>query len=654
MLQSIKSKSNKVAKTEAIHKEFILSSHSGAWSYSTLAGCNTRKEHGLFVYRIPAFNNNPFVLLASLNESLIKQGEALPLNTKPRLWNEINQGNAYFRSGDYSSQIISVVYHTGDVQLKKEILFMEGENRLLIKYTLLPGSPLVWLRAAPLLAFRGINEVTFANTNCNRLHGTLENGVSFKMYAQFPSIHIQCSNKVHYQHTPHYLKGFQYYDDRGNKTETEDLFNPGLITTKLAPGSSTIIQVSLHPTDTRALQTIFQSQTQKIEKNNSTNAYLTEAARQFMAAKEKQYYLISSLPYKVANATEVFKSLPGLKIALKNCHTCISAEHNLIAELKRRLENVQKPRLTSGFENPQLLFWACWSFLSIPKKDELTSNYYMDLVVQIILVIRKNKIAGLKLNKDGLVKFTKTNEKESKTAVKLRPRKGYLIEINSIWYNAVKCAEMYVEDSALKNSLHQFASTIHKAFIKKFWNDEQHCLFDYVDKNWGGNEIRSNMLFAISQKFTPLDQKQQRQVLDTISTHLLTPVGLRSLSPANDYYAGKSISHENPNLLNGSAELWLMASYATALIKNKGLQGYERIAELVTDVEQMVNQNKGMVPHYFTGNPPFSPIDKTAGLLAVAETARLLETVKTCKRHLANNPNATNFENQLFNKVYST
>lgn len=636
-------------KTKAFQKEYMLTSHTGTWSYSNLTGLNSLKEHGLFVHRIPEFGNEPYLLLSSLNESLEKDGKAIDLGTRPKIWKEANVINPYFFSGTTSTKITTTMHRFGNVLLSKEILFVEGEHRLMIKYTLLSSNTPLTLKCAPLLAFRKVSDTTYSNDNCNFQHGEPENGVSFKMYAGFPAIHIQCSNSVNYTHRPHWIRGFIYANSR--ETVTEDLYNPGTLATQLYPNVPLILQVSLHPTDTKPILTVFQSQKQKITESKTANDYLKKTARQFMASKEKQYYLLSDLPFTMANATEVFKAMPGLKLALKDCHTCVSAEHNLINELKRRIENKGKPRLTKGFDDPKILFWACWSFITIHKNDELTYNFYMDLVVQIIQVIQKNKILGLKLNRNGLIKMAARKEQQSASHPLINTRSGYLVEMNAIWYNAVKCAENYVEDEGLKHNLQKLSSSIQSSFVYKFWNEDRNFLYDYVDKIRSGEEVRSNMLFAISQQYSPLNQKQKNQVLDTISSHLLTPLGLRSLSPESDFYAGRNTGIVGEKSLNGSSELWLLASFTDALIRVKGLQGYQISHEIKTRIKKMVLHKKGNLPNLHTGNPPYASIAKSANLLATAETARLFHSLKTYKRHLANNSNATNFDFKPFNKA---
>ena len=210
------------------------------------------------------------------------------------------------------------------------------------------------------------------------------------------------------------------------------------------------------------------------------------------------------------------------------------------------------------------------------------------------------------------------------------PRTGYVVEINALWYNALRfVADMVREggNEPLAQALEQQAEVTGKSFVEVFRN-EYGYLFDYVDGYMMDWSVRPNMIFTVAFDYSPLDRVQKRQVLDIVTKELLTPKGLRTLSPKSGGY--------NPNYVGpqtqrdyayhqGTAWPWLMGFYMEAYLriyKMSGISFVER--HLIGMEDEMGRHCISTLPELFDGNPPFVGRGAISFAMNVAEILRIL------------------------------
>ena len=214
------------------------------------------------------------------------------------------------------------------------------------------------------------------------------------------------------------------------------------------------------------------------------------------------------------------------------------------------------------------------------------------------------------------------------------PRTGYIVEFNALWYNALKfCASMAQLDKEDEDAEHleKLAERCRKSFLDMFMN-EYGYLFDYVggnDKDWS---VRPNMIFAVALDYSPLEQDQKKSVLDVCTRELLTPKGLRSLSPKsggyNPMYVGPQAQRDYA-YHQGTAWPWLGGFYMEAclkLYKRTRLSFIER--QMVGYEDEMLNHCIGTIPELFDGNPPFNGRGAISFAMNVAEILRTLELLE--------------------------
>ena len=210
------------------------------------------------------------------------------------------------------------------------------------------------------------------------------------------------------------------------------------------------------------------------------------------------------------------------------------------------------------------------------------------------------------------------------------PRTGYIVEINALWYNALRfTSELLGEggNNNLAETLNILAEKTGKAFVDTFLN-EYGYLLDYVDGNMMDWSVRPNMIFTVAFDYSPLDARQKKGVLDIVTKELLTPKGLRSLSPKsggyNPNYVGPQMQRDYA-YHQGTAWPWLAGFYFEAYLriyKMSGIGFVER--QLIGYEDEMTSHCIGSIPELFDGNPPFKGRGAVSFAMNVAEILRVL------------------------------
>jgi predicted glycogen debranching enzyme len=214
------------------------------------------------------------------------------------------------------------------------------------------------------------------------------------------------------------------------------------------------------------------------------------------------------------------------------------------------------------------------------------------------------------------------------------PRAGKAVEVQALWYNALKTLEILARKFKELDKAEKFARLAEKAresFTAKFWNSEKGCLFDVIDeRGYGDASIRPNQIFAVALDFTMLDKARSYGVVDVVRRELLTPFGLRTLAKGDPKYVGVYRGDRRSRDLayhNGSVWPWLLGLFIKAYLKTEGYGEYIReytfrsfLAPLVTT--QVFTAGLGAISEVYDGDPPHNPGGCIAQAWSVAEPLR--------------------------------
>ena len=628
---------------ESLRREFLRTNRSGAYSSSTLVDCNTRKYHGLLVVPVPELDDENHVLLSSLDCTVIQHGAEFNLGLHKYQGNNFSpNGHKYIREYD-ATEVPTTTYRVGGVILKKEIVFQHYEDRILIRYTLVDAHSATTLRFRPFLAFRSVRQFTHENSTASREYSAVDNGIKTCMYAGYPDLYMQFSKKNEFIFMPDWYRGIEYpkEQERGYASN-EDLYVPGYFEMPIKKGESIIFAASTSAIKPSAMKKLFDDEVaDRVPRDNFYHCLVTAAHQFHRKEKNKDRYLMAGYPWFKCRARDTFIALPGLTLAIGE----IDYFEKVMKTAERDLRAFMSDKPTSGkiyeIEQPDVPLWAVWAMQQYAKEvgRDKCFEMYGKLLQDIVRFILDGKHPNLRLDDNGLL-YSNGRDKavtwmnSTANGKPVVPRSGYIVEFNALWYNALKfCASMAAEKGDVKGAenVETIAAKVKDSFVDTFLN-EYGYLLDYVDGNMMDWSVRPNMIFAVAFDYSPLNQQQMKSVVDICTRELLTPKGLRSLSPKsggyNPIYVGPQTQRDYA-YHQGTAWPWLGGFYMEAclkLYKRSRLSFIER--QLVGYEDEMDYHAIGTISELFDGNPPFHGRGAMSFAMNVAEILRTLKLME--------------------------
>ncbi len=620
---------------ESLQKEILRTNSSGAYHCTTIVNCNTRKYHGLLVMPVPEIDDENHVLLSLLDETVIQHGASFNLGLhRYQGGNYDPKGHKYIR--DYSwEKVPTTLYRVGGVILKKEKLFVHYENRILIRYTLVEAQAPIRLRLQPFLAFRSVHKFTHENPQASREYRNVENGIETCMYAGYPHLYMQLSKANDFVFRPDWYRNLEYVKERERGYDfTEDLYVPGYFETEMQRGETVIFSGGITETETQKLENVFGQEIDARIPRNSFHNCLVCSAHQFLNRQGGEHYILAGYPWFRCRARDLFIALPGLTLATgeQDRFEAVMATARKAAMLF--INDNPSGLGISEMQHPDVLLWCVWCLQQYANMvgTAQCKERYGDLLSAIMHFICRNQHPNLFFHDNGLL-FTNGKERavtwmnSSVNGRPVVPRSGYVVEINALWYNAL-CftASLLSGDTAFAEQLLQIAQRAKQSFVGTFMNEHGY-LFDYVDesmaKDWS---VRPNMIFACAFDYSPLGVMQMKDIVQIVTRELLTPKGLRSLSPKssgyNPIYAGSPLQRDHA-YHQGTAWPWLAGFYFEAYLKLYKMGGVGFVErQLIGYEDEMTQSCIGSMPELFDGNPPFTGRGAVSFAMNVAEILR--------------------------------
>ena len=624
---------------ESLTREVLRTNRLGAYHCTTVVDCNTRKYHGLLVMPVPAIDDDNHVLLSSLDETVIQHGAEFNLGLHKYQGNNFSpKGHKYIR--EYSSETVPrTLYRVGGVIFSKEKVFSLFDNRIMIKYTLEDCHSATTLRFRPFMAFRNVNELTHANGNVNQTYTEITNGIKTCMYPGYPDLYMQFSKKVKFVYEPYWYNGIEYpkEQERGYPYQ-EDLYVPGYFEVSIKKGESIIFSAGDSQVATTRLKSLYESEVAaRTPRTNFYNCLKNSAQQFYFRPKEQDAYLLAGYPWFKVRARDLFIALPGCSLHIEDPVRFEKIMDTAEPALRAYMENGAPDPVIREVEHPDVGLWAIWAIQQYAKEVgvQKAAQRYGDLVGEVITYIMAQKHPDMKMMDNGLL-FANGRDKAitwMNSTVNGRPvvpRSGYIVEFNALWYNAL-CFYNELLGTEPNAEVSRVIALVEKSFPQTFINGFNY-LFDYVNGSYVDWSVRPNMIFAVSLPYSPLTRVQKRAVLDVVTKELLTPKGIRSLSPKSEgyrpYYVGPQYERDLA-YHQGTVWPWLLGAYLEAYLKVFGKSGAafaERM--LISMEEEMYNHCIGTIPELFDGNPPFVGRGTVSFAMNVAAILRIVDLLK--------------------------
>lgn len=630
----------------ATRKEWLDTNGIGGYASSTVINCHTRKYHGLLVAALKE-PRGKFVLLSKVETSLIHEGKEFKLSTSKYPGVYYPTGHQFveqFEQGLYPS----ITYRIGDALIKKSMMMVHGKNTTLLCYELLEGKVRPDLRIRPMLAFRDIHSLTRENMFLSPKSYPEKNGRKIQPYEGMPPLYMGTNRTSEFFPGPKWALNVEYLMERDRGFDyQEDLFCPGMFETQLQKSKLVIFAASTEP-----LGNLERMRKKEVERREAAFAACKDRSK---SVRWLKYF---SGQFLIRNSSDFASVVAGFHWFGEWGRDTMIALPGLTFHAGRREFGEEVLAAYAGLERDGLLpnyldqrsdhlaynsvdaslwfFWAVQEYLKAKGSKRFVMNKLYPALRSIVSAHLDNRVPLCGIGDDGLLYAG--NEDTQLTWMDAQaygrpvtPRHGAAVEINALWYNALRFfLELTDAEDELTERAGQAADKLAANFVHRFWNHDDNCLSDVVNQHGQDHAIRPNQVFAVSLPYTLLDKERMRAIVSVVQAHLLTPYGLRTLSPRNPlyspFYRGDSDARDSA-YHQGMVWPWLAGHFGEALLRQaedkKGAKAFLR--KYFKPILRSFPEDFGIasIPELYTGNPPHLPRGTIAQAWSVAEAIRL-------------------------------
>jgi predicted glycogen debranching enzyme len=632
-------------------REWLETNLMGSFACSTVSGMNTRRYHGL----LTAATRPPvgrMLLLSKLEETLVAGNQRVDLGTNqyagavhPRGYQLMTR----FRLDPFPV----FTFEWQDVRIEKSVFMVHESSTTVIEYRVVqaPAGLSLRLELRPLIAFRDYHGTTHENAGLNPAVQQTPGIASVAAYPGLPRLYL-AHNASRVDARGFWYRRFFYAveAERGLDAE-EDLFNPLALHFPFGKTQPAIVIASVEPktvSDAAALREAEISRREKVAASAPVEDPLARrlalAANQFLARRGEGYTVMAGYPWFTDWGRDTMITLPGL------LHLNGYAEivQGILREFARHVDQGLLPnRFPDAGEAPEFntadatlwFFEAARAYLARTGDEAFVREQLYGVFKEIIDWHMRGTRYNIRMQEDGLleagqpgVQLTWMDAKVGDLVV--TPRIGKPVEIQALWFNALKIMEDLASrfgDPEAANRYRANTSLVQETFNRVFWNTEANCLYDVVGDDHADASVRPNQVFAVSLRHSMLNQERAAQILGVVERELLTPYGLRSLSPRDPHYKGRYEGNRferDSAYHQGTVWPWLMGPYITAYCNvhdGSSEETRQHARELLKPLEaQMEKAGLGQVAEIYDGEEPRRARGCFAQAWSVGELLRVL------------------------------
>lgn len=650
-----------------LRREWILTNGLGGFASGTLAGSVTRRYHGLLVAALPAPLGRT-VMLSRLHESVkLDDNNIIYLNNQELGDNKTESIMCKcIKSFQLNTGLPVWTYQTDNFKLEKRILMLRNKNTVLISYCLIEAAQSIEIELRPAVHFRPLEAPVNQNTiNDAEYIVTAKDNMYQIKGGNYPilllkTIDTESTFNIDNRRSDNIYFRLEY--ERGYASIGKH-WSPGYFKATLRPGDTTTVVATTEPSDDLP-NSFFDAYDKEIMRRNnllaiaapnpdeSLSAELTLAADQFIvtpggrieeaerarAAGEDVKSIIAGYHWFTDWGRDTMISLEGL--------TLTTGRYKEARYILRTFANYVRdgliPNMFPEHDKTGLYHTAdasLWFFHALHRYIQITQDRdTLRTILPKLISIVDYHLAGTRFNIgidpiDGLLRQGEEGYQLTWMDAKVNdwvvtPRRGKAVELNALWYNALRLLELWLteEGDERARNIREHAERAQISFNQRFWSPVNGYLYDVIDgPEKLDDSCRPNQIFAIALPHAVLYREYWEPVIETVKQHLLTPVGLRSLSPLHrDYkqnYDGDLFTRDAA-YHQGTVWAWLIGPYIDALVKTYPEQR-KNVRALLAGFEMHMNEaGIGSISEIFDAEPPFTPRGCIAQAWSVAEVLR--------------------------------
>jgi predicted glycogen debranching enzyme len=634
----------------ALEREWLETNGLGGFASSSIAGVNTRRYHGLLMAAIkpPA---GRMLLLSKVEETLFLGDRAYELSANRYPGVVHPQGYCFleeFRLDPFPTW----TYAVEDVELEKRVFLVHGRNTVVIEYTFRAGDfqPRTSRRLVlkPLVAFRDYHATAHQNNALNPAL-TREGAVaSLEPYPDCPRLYFDFG-AADLENEGVWYRDFEYDRERERGLDfREDLFCPFSLSYNLESHPSIALTASTDPPQTSHGRFVAEAELKRRAdlQQAAPSAHplvqkLTTAADHFVVDRGGRKSIIAGYHWFADWGRDTMIALPGLTLATGRPDIARSVLETFVSHLDR---GMLPNRFPDAGEEPEYntvdatlwLFEAVRSYAAYSGDFAFIREKLYEKLKEAIDCHLSGTRYGICVDRDGLlsagepgVQLTWMDARVGGRVI--TPRYGKPVEIQALWYNALRTLQDlagYFNDSSVELFLGELSELARTNFEPLFWNGAAECLYDVVNGQEKDESIRPNQILAVSLHYGMLAPTKARSVVQVVERELLTPMGLRSLSPGDPQYCpryeGDGASRDSA-YHQGTVWPWLLGPFVTAYVKTRGRtpESREQARRWIEGFEQhLETAGLGQISEVADAEAPFAPKGCIAQAWSVAELLR--------------------------------
>ncbi|RLG19730.1 glycogen debranching protein [Candidatus Micrarchaeota archaeon] len=564
-------------------REWLLSNGLGGYSASTIVGANTRKYHGLLV----AASKPPHgrrLLVAKLEEKLTTQQGQYLLST-----NKYPEGKIYPTGYEFLKEfrlnpLPTFYFEAGGCKIKKKIYMINGANAAVVRYYL-KSQGKARLELAPLINDRPIHSLTAGGQA--DLPQFSQKAYADGTFVQGPVCGIciksdQCSYRADEKWNYNMIYD---WETEGGEADREHHFMPGRFEFEFQGSAKFNLLLSDSEYKFVDYHRRYKQENERIAnvvdefylnnrlKRDRFADHLALAADQFIVRNEGNE-VMAGYPWFGVWGRDAMIALPGIALATGRFDEAKAIPLNAAKSMKDGMvvcfvDEKGEPSYTSADAS----LWyglAVYRFLQATNDEMFVRAELFGPLKKAIDGYLFGSLVDVKVDEDGLLKC---GPGLTWMDTKVTPRAGKPVELNALWYNVLKIAQLFAlkfGEEKYGDEMKRKAEKVKKSF-QRFWNETEECLYDVLDPD--DSTVRPNQIFAVSFPSPLLDAEKEKMVVEKVRKELLTPLGLRSISPLDaryrKKYAGASEEREK-SYQCGMVWPWLMGAFVDAHVNTGG------------------------------------------------------------------------------------
>jgi predicted glycogen debranching enzyme len=640
MEDSMASASGTSGLDDLVSQEWLTTNQIGGYACSTAAGLNTRKYHGLLVASM-ATPVRRMVLLSRVEENLIINGEPYPLASSE--YPGAIHPDGYTRLRAFSHEPHPRwAYQNDHFTLEKSLRMVRGENTVVLSYTLLTADAPVKLELRPLFALRGIHELNFQWNGQLDAQKRSTRHYRIPPTSRTPEVFFSLDGRFDVEGCWYMSTIYRREEQRGY-AGLEDLWMPGVARWTLHPGQTVHFVCSTEPVRVDDAVAKVQRQVPALPPMalgmDATVAALLRAADQFVVQQGKSAVgVIAQYPWASPSGRDAMIGFTGLLLVPRRFAEAAAVLERMIEHLRDGLMPSEFPEDGSAprYLGADVSLWfiqAVHDYIRYTNDESPLRARLCDAVVRIIRSYQAGTRLGIGIDADGLLISHEPGRGTSWMDAKvgdwvITPRQGRPVELNALWYNALRIASQMCDHAGRNSWSSEFsilADSVKQSFNRRFWNEMAGCCFDVVTDRGADPSIRPNQLLAISLPHAVLADDRHARALEKVRSELLTAHAVRTLACGDPsfqpHYRGDVVSRDRA-YHQGSAYPWLLGPYIKAMLKARGRSASTRAEALQCldgVLHHLTQAGTGQICELFDATALFAPGGAIASARSVGQ-----------------------------------